>query len=60
MPGSVQIRTDVPLYRIWRNGKLEKEVDDIRPYFDDMMVSFLLGCSFGMEGALQQAGLEVF
>jgi uncharacterized protein YcsI (UPF0317 family) len=57
-PGA-DIRTDVPLYRIWRKGKMEEEVKDIRPYFNTASVSFLLGCSFSFEEALTHAGIPI-
>lgn len=57
-PGS-DIRSDVPLYRVWRNGHLAEEVPDIRHLVGTDMVSFLLGCSFSFESALIGAGIPV-
>ena len=57
-PGA-DLRWDLPRYRIYRNGELEKEVTDISNEFNKEMVSFLLGCSFSFENALQAAGLPV-
>ena len=53
------LRQDLPRYRIYRNGELEKEVTDVTKEFNEEMVSFLLGCSFSFENALQAAGLPV-
>ncbi|KAL6046754.1 Hydro-lyase [Balamuthia mandrillaris] len=53
------VRTDLPRYRVWRNGELAAEVTDIKEYFTEDMVSFFLGCSFGFERALQEGGLEI-
>jgi len=55
------LRTDVPLYRIWRNGKLDSEVQDARAVWTEHpdLVTFLIGCSFTFEGALLQADIEV-
>jgi uncharacterized protein YcsI (UPF0317 family) len=53
------IRTDIPKYRIWRDGVLEKEVEDITDVWRDDLVTFLFGCSFSFELALQRAGIEV-
>jgi uncharacterized protein YcsI (UPF0317 family) len=55
------LRTDLPLYRIWRDGKLVEEVSDAtRAWAEhDDMVTFLIGCSFTFETALQDAGIEV-
>ena len=53
------IRTDIPLYRIYRDGVLEEEVQDITGYCTDDMVSFLIGCSFTFEDALRKAGVPI-
>lgn len=55
------LRTDLPLYRIWRDGKLVEEVSDATQAWaeHDDMVAFLIGCSFTFETALQEAGIEV-
>src|SRR3546814_16038590 len=55
------LRTDIPLYRIWRDGKLAEEVSDATQAWaeHDDMVAFLIGCSFTFETALQEAGIEV-
>ena len=55
----LDIRTDIPGYRIFRNGELEQEVTDISDYWQDDLVVFLLGCSFSFEEALLNDGLEV-
>jgi len=57
---SADLRTDVPRYRIFRNGTPEAvEPTDIRKLWRDDLVSFLLGCSFTFENALVKAGLGV-
>nr|WP_314571378.1 putative hydro-lyase [uncultured Pseudomonas sp.] len=55
------LRTDLPLYRVWRNGQLVEEISDARHAWaeHDDMVTFLIGCSFTFETALQEAGIEV-
>jgi uncharacterized protein YcsI (UPF0317 family) len=53
------IRKDIPKYRLYKNGKLEAELNDITDYWDDNMVGFLLGCSFTFENALLMAGIPV-
>jgi uncharacterized protein YcsI (UPF0317 family) len=55
----IDIRTDVPRYRVFRDGNLIEEVADISPYWADDFVSFLIGCSFSFEGALMDAGIGV-
>ncbi|HYF17355.1 MAG TPA: putative hydro-lyase [Ramlibacter sp.] len=57
--GDLDIRTDVPRYRIWRRGELTGEADDIRSLWRDDLVSFVIGCSFSFEQALLEAGLPV-
>lgn len=53
------LRTDVPKYCIYRDGKLESEVDDATPYWPERSVAFLIGCSFTYDGALLEAGIPL-
>jgi len=53
------LRTDLPKYRVFKRGVLVDEPTDITDYWSKDFVSFLLGCSFTFEGALQEAGIEV-
>ena len=55
----VDIRTDLPKYRVYQAGKLIKEVTDIKKYWTSEMVTFLLGCSFSFENALQRNGIRI-
>jgi uncharacterized protein YcsI (UPF0317 family) len=48
----LDIRTDLPLYRVWRNGVLVEEVPDIKALWRDDLVAFLIGCSHSFEEAL--------
>ncbi len=57
-PGA-DLRRDLPRYRIYRNGELAKEAATVADEFTEDMVSFLLGCSFSFENALQAAGLPI-
>jgi uncharacterized protein YcsI (UPF0317 family) len=57
--GDVDIRTDVPSYRVFREGQLVEELPDIRALWRDDLVTFALGCSFSFEEALLADGLEV-
>lgn len=57
-PGA-DLRTDVPRYRIYRQGELAEEVTDLTPYWRPELVAFLLGCSFTFESGLLQAGIPV-
>jgi uncharacterized protein YcsI (UPF0317 family) len=53
------LRTDLPKYRIYEKGVLEREVEEVKRFFHEGMVSFLLGCSFSFESAMQASGLPV-
>jgi uncharacterized protein YcsI (UPF0317 family) len=53
----IDIRTDLPRYRVWRNGELVDEPTDVRALWSDDMVSFVIGCSFTFEHALMAEGI---
>jgi uncharacterized protein YcsI (UPF0317 family) len=53
------LRVDVPLYRVYRDGELAAEERDIGGYWSDDLVCFLLGCSFSFESALIRAGIRL-
>jgi len=53
------LRTDLPRYRIYENGKFKTEVEDVSDVAHRGMVSFLLGCSFSFENAMLAAGLPI-
>ena len=53
------IRTDVPLYNIYKDGELVETVDDITSYWQDDFVTFLIGCSFTFEQAILDAGINI-
>ena len=55
----VDIRTDVPRYRVWRQGELVAEPTDVRDLWRDDLVTFVIGCSFSFEQALLDAGLPL-
>ena len=57
-PGA-DVRTDLPRYRVYEGGELQSEVEEVGAFFNDRMVSFLLGCSFSFEAAMLAAGLPV-
>jgi uncharacterized protein YcsI (UPF0317 family) len=57
-PGA-DIRTDIPRYRVYRQGVLVDEVDTITSYWRDDLVGFLLGCSFTFEHSLLDAGIAI-
>lgn len=53
------IRTDIPRYRVYVDGELAAEPTDVRTWWRDDLVSFLIGCSFTFERALTTAGVPV-
>ena len=55
----IDIRSDLPMYRVWRNGELREEVPDIRHLWQADAVSFVIGCSFSFESALMDAGIPL-
>ncbi len=66
-PGSVgtvlaadaDLRTDLPRYRVWRDGELAGEPTDVSDLWSEDLVAFLIGCSFSFETALMDAGVPV-
>src|SRR5438046_1409244 len=57
-PGA-DLRTDVPCYRVFRNGELVDEPADVANLWTADSVAFVIGCSFTFESALLEAGLPV-
>jgi uncharacterized protein YcsI (UPF0317 family) len=55
----LDIRTDVPAYRIFKDGELVDEVADISSLWRDDLVIFALGCSMSTDQALLSAGVPV-
>ena len=55
----LDIRTDLPRYRVWRRGELVAEPTDILSEWRDDLVAFVLGCSFSFEEALLENDIEL-
>ncbi|WP_226582642.1 putative hydro-lyase [Halobacillus litoralis] len=53
------IRTDLPRYRIYRNGEFTEEVFNLTEVWQDDFVTFLIGCSFTFEKALLDGGIPL-
>jgi len=53
------LRTDLPRYRVWRDGELVDEPTDVTDLWSEDLVTFLIGCSFSFENALLDAGVPV-
>jgi uncharacterized protein YcsI (UPF0317 family) len=59
LAADIDIRTDLPRYRVWRHGELNDEPTEISALWRDDLVTFVIGCSFSFEEALLQAGLPL-
>jgi uncharacterized protein YcsI (UPF0317 family) len=55
----LDIRTDLPRYRVWRHGELVAEPTDIGDLWRDDLVAFVIGCSFTFEHALIEEGIPM-
>jgi uncharacterized protein YcsI (UPF0317 family) len=55
----IDLRTDLPRYRVWVGGELTDEPFHIKRYWRDDIVGFALGCSFSFESALIAAGIRL-
>ena len=55
----IDVRSDVPLYNIYKNGDLISTVRNIKEHWNNNFVAFAIGCSFSFEDALINAGLDI-
>ena len=55
----IDMRSDVPRYRVFRHGEMVEEPTDIGHLWRSDLVSFILGCSFSFEWALLEDGLPL-
>lgn len=55
----IDIRIDVPRYRVWVDGELAEEVSDLKKIWRKDFVTFVLGCSFSFEQALLETGISL-
>lgn len=53
------VRTDVALYVVYEDGVKVDEPTDILGHWRDDLVTFIVGCSFTFEAALQENGIRV-
>jgi uncharacterized protein YcsI (UPF0317 family) len=54
----IDARTDLPRYRVWRDGVAVDERFDATDQWRDDLATFILGCSFSFEEALATEGLS--
>jgi len=59
LSSDADIRTDIPRYTIYRKGKSEGTVQEIKGLWKRDFVSFLLGCSFSFEEALLRSKIPI-
>ncbi len=55
----IDIRHDLPRYRVFADGRLVEERTSIAPLWRDDLVTFVIGCSFTFERALLDAGVPL-
>ncbi|AHH99543.1 putative hydro-lyase [Kutzneria viridogrisea] len=63
-PGSglavgADLRTDLPRYRVWRDGELVEETGHVLDHWRADLVAFSIGCSFTFETALAAEGIPL-
>ena len=56
---SVDVRTDVPSYNIYKNGKLDSMVHEIKNLWNETLIAFAIGCSFTFEHSLIRHGYTI-
>jgi len=62
LPGlgqDIDIRHDVPLYRVFRHGELVATPPNIADLWQEDLVTFVIGCSFSFEAALIADGIAM-
>jgi uncharacterized protein YcsI (UPF0317 family) len=57
--GSIDIRTDLARYRVYRYGVIAETVENLVTIWRDDFVTFALGCSFSFESAILRAGIDI-
>jgi uncharacterized protein YcsI (UPF0317 family) len=58
MAPEADLRTDLPRYRVFKDGEIIDEPTDITNYWRDDLVAFLLGCSGSFYWALKAANIH--
>lgn len=56
---NADVTREIPKYRVYKRGKLKKELTEVSDLWTDDMVAFLIGCSFSFEDALLKAGVPI-
>mgnify|MGYP000256459811 CR=1 FL=1 len=55
----LDIRTDLPGYRVFRGSREYTTTSDISDVWRDDLVTFVLGCSFSFEAAITRSGVSL-
>lgn len=55
----IDMRRDLPGYRVFRDGRAEGEAADVAGLWRDDLVTFAIGCSYTFEDALVRDGLRI-
>lgn len=57
--GHIDLRYDLPAYRVFERGKPVAELADLDDSWTDDLVGFAFGCSFSLEDALRAGGVAL-
>lgn len=57
--GAIDIRTDVPMYNVYRRGRFDTEVENLSALWRNDLVAFVLGCSYSFEEPLLEEGISI-
>jgi len=55
----LDIRSDLPGYRVWKDGELVEETADVGKWWREDLVCFVIGCSYSFEQALVEEGIPL-
>ena len=56
---NIDVRTDIPSYNIYENGKFYKTVTEISDFWNEDLIAFAIGCSFTFEHSLLRHGFSI-
>lgn len=59
LASDLDLRSDLPRYRVWRDGELVDQPNDVRALWRDDLVAFAIGCSFSFEWAMRAEGIPI-
>ncbi|MDO8186020.1 DUF1445 domain-containing protein [Conexibacter sp. JD483] len=57
--GAIDLRSDLPRYRVFRDGVAVEEVGSLDGLWRDDLVAFAFGCSFSLEEVLRRGGVDL-